>query len=636
MPPIHYFRLIILAMALFSTVVCADEVEYAVSGVGEPMLSNVLNHVSAFRVGSSARLNSRLRRKMVSDAEKAATDAMRPYGYFNPVISVEISREGAAKWLLSVNIQAGPPVTIVDLRLELTGPGNGLDELNEWYQAFPLAEGEVLNQQAWDRAKLEALEIMEQVGYLQAEFSRHSISVDPVANTARLELVLETGPQAVLGAVTFNQDILHDGVLDSLQRFEQGDAYNFWLLEKFRLDLWRSGYFEDIEVVERRELTATPPRVDLSVNFKPRKKNTYQGTIGFGTDTLIRGQLLWGRHILSPRGDNFDAGFGWQQKDNEFTLAANYRLPRKTSTYQYWVASLGLKSEKQTLEVSESGDLEHRFSVARGTVNDYSLKMGKTRSRNMQGGFEQLFETMYIQYLHEDRNFELTGNVNPDLRAVSDPEPFKDLLKSTSNSWTVGLDWDWPEIRGSGFHTIGHHERAWIFTSNDAWGSDLDYSQVYLSSRWNFLAGKQWKFLLRAEAGYSDADTIDVNLPVDESELKVSVTELPGLYRFKAGGSRSVRGYAFELLDNNGLGSNNILTASAEVEYHFHEDWSAAVFIDVGNAFNDWSKPDLKLGSGIGVRWYSVIGALRVDVAQGWDLHGDPWRIHLTIGTPLL
>ena len=96
-----------------------------------------------------------------------------------------------------------------------------------------------------------------------------------------------------------------------------------------------------------------------------------------------------------------------------------------------------------------------------------------------------------------------------------------------------------------------------------------------------------------------------------------------------------MRGYAFEQLDNNGLGSNNILTASAEVEYRFHGKWSLAAFADVGNAFNDWSNPDLKRGTGLGLRWYSVIGALRLDVAKGWDLEGDPWRIHLTIGTVL-
>src|SRR5210317_567334 len=117
MPVNRYLRPIIVALALFSTVLSADEVEYAVSGIDEPMLSNVLNHVSSYRVGSSAKLNSRLRRKLVGDAEKAATKAMRPYGYFNPVVSVDIRPGEPGSWLLTVDVKSGPPVTIVDLLL---------------------------------------------------------------------------------------------------------------------------------------------------------------------------------------------------------------------------------------------------------------------------------------------------------------------------------------------------------------------------------------------------------------------------------------------------------------------------------------------------------------------------------------
>ena len=114
------------------------------------------------------------------------------------------------------------------------------------------------------------------------------------------------------------------------------------------------------------------------------------------------------------------------------------------------------------------------------------------------------------------------------------------------------------------------------------------------------------------------------------------MTELPSLYRFKAGGSTSVRGYDFESLSSNGIGSNNIITASAEVEYMFRPNWSLAAFIDVGNAFNDWGKVDLKKGAGVGIRWYSIAGPIRVDVAQGLDHPDKPWLIHFTIGTPLL
>jgi translocation and assembly module TamA len=632
----RYFQISFIGLILLGTGVSADELEYTVSGVTDSLQTNVFGHVSRFRIGSGANLNGRLRRKIIEDAKIAATKAMRPFGYFHPVISVEMHSTEAGKWVVEVDVKTGPPVLVQNLQLALTGPGRELKALLDWYKAFPLIEGEILNQQAWDKAKQDALDLLEEEGYLQPNFIRHIIRVNPVANTARLELELDTGPQATLGNVTFKQEILSDGVLTRLQRFEYGDVYNSWLLEKFRLDLWRSGYFEDVEVVERRDLSAVPPRVDLEVNTQPRMKNTYQSTFGFGTDTLIRLQFRWSRHLLSPRGDNFDIGFGWQQKDNEFTFQANYRLPRKTQTRQFWMANLGLKSEKQDLLVSESNDQENRYAIARGTINDNSLRLGRTRVRNMRGGYQQFFESIYAQYLNETHDFEPSGKAPEELSHLDRDGSIGSQINSTSNSLSFGMDWDWPEIRGSGFETVGHHERAWLFTSNDAWGSDDDFSQIYLSSRWNFLAGNRWKFLFRAEAGYSKAKTTDVILPTDDVSLDISTGDLPYLYRFKAGGSRSVRGYAFEVLDSNGLGSNNILTASAEAEYRFRDNWSLATFVDIGNAFNDWSDPDLKTGTGIGVRWYSIIGAVRLDVAKGWALEGEPWRIHLTIGTPLL
>ena len=632
----QFHPLILIILTMFSASLCADEITYQVSGIEEPMLTNVFNHVSAFRIGSGARLNSRLRRKLVEDTKAASLKAMRPFGYFQPLSNVEIRSVEAGKWLVNVTIEAGPPVLVRDLTLELAGAGKDLQELKTWLAEFPLSEGEVLNQQLWDKAKQEAMDLLQSSGYLNAGFSRHTMRVDPVAHSASLELILDTGPRAVIGEVKFNQAIVNDRVLASLQRFQSGDPYSAWLLDKFRQDLWRSGYFEDISIIERRTLTTLPPRVDLEVDLKPRKKNTYQGSIGFGTDTLARLQFVWGRHLLSTRGDNFDIGFGWQQKDREFTIQSNYRLPRETQTKQFWIASFGYRSEKQSLSVSPDNDLEQRFDLARGTFDDYSLSFGKTRVRNLRGGYEQLLETVFLQFVSESPDFKLLDLPTADDVDFENSDSTARLLQGASHSLAIGVDWDWPEIRGRGFRTSGHHERAWILTSNEAWGSDANFSQVYLSSRVNFLVGDRWKFLLRAEAGYSDARTVDQELPYQGGKLAISVTELPYLYRFKAGGSRSVRGYAFELLDNNGLGSNNILTASAEAEFHFHENWSLAAFADIGNAFNDWSKPALKFGSGVGLRWYSVIGALRLDVAKGWDLSGEPWRIHLTIGTPLL
>jgi translocation and assembly module TamA len=175
-----------------------------------------------------------------------------------------------------------------------------------------------------------------------------------------------------------------------------------------------------------------------------------------------------------------------------------------------------------------------------------------------------------------------------------------------------------------------------LFASNQAIVSDVDFVQAYLSIRRSFIKGGRWKFLFRGEVGYTDAVVDDFSLDVQGAPLELSVTQLPNFYRFKAGGSASVRGYAFEELSNNNIGSNNIVTASAEIEYRLTEKWSAAAFADIGNAFNDWSDPELKLGVGVGIRWYSIAGPIRLDVAQARDFADQPWRVHLTIGTPLL
>ena len=65
------------------------------------------------------------------------------------------------------------------------------------------------------------------------------------------------------------------------------------------------------------------------------------------------------------------------------------------------------------------------------------------------------------------------------------------------------------------------------------------------------------------------------------------------------------------------------------------EQWSVAAFFDVGNAFNDWNDPQLRKGIGAGIRWYSIAGPIRIDVARALDFEGKPWRVHFTIGTPL-
>jgi len=627
---------VMLVLVILAAPAHADQLKIIVQGLEEPLLGNVLARTQSFEVIGNKGFSRKRREKMRSDAERRAASALRPFGYYHAVVNSQIKSAGNGNWEILLQIEKGPPVIISNSRVEIDGPGQNDEGLQSWKAEWPLTAGRVLNQATWEEQKDAALDLAEVHGYLSAHFTEQVILLDLENNSADLSLKLNTGEQSVMGTIVYNQDVVEDAVLESLPRFSEGQPYDEWLMEQFRLDLWKTGYFENIEVIEERRLEEDPPRVNLVVNSEGRNRDTYQGSIGYGSDTQFRLQAVWNRHLLSPRGDSLNTGIGWQQQNNQFSLRTTYRLPRKVQGQQYWTAELLYKTELQKFEVSPNENPDELVTIARGRVDAYSFKPGWLKVRGLERGYQQIFEQWFLQYLREKSGFSLVEDIPSEYFSLLGRSGDPEQVNEPSQTLAVGVGWDWPVIRGNGFETVGHNERAWIFTANSAWGSDYDFSQAYLSSRWNRIFSDRWKILLRGEIGYSDADVYNRTIGNGEDSFSISVTELPYTYRFKAGGSHSVRGYGFESLSNNNIGSNNIITASAELEMRFLPKWSAATFFDIGNAFNEWSEMDLKKGAGFGIRWYSIAGPVRLDLAQALDDPGKPWTLHFTIGTPLL
>ena len=110
--------------------------------------------------------------------------------------------------------------------------------------------------------------------------------------------------------------------------------------------------------------------------------------------------------------------------------------------------------------------------------------------------------------------------------------------------------------------------------------------------------------------------------------------DLPPSIRFFAGGESSIRGYAFQGVgpehDGNVVGGTRLLTGSLEFDYQFRTNWAAAAFVDSGSAFDD--EPHFVTGVGVGLRWYSPVGPIRVDVAHPLDDPTTQWRLYITIG----
>lgn len=608
----------------------AEELRYAVTGVDDAQRANVLAHVDTFQLGPQARLAEKDFPDVIAAAERRAREALRPFGFYAPDVRGEIRRRDDDALLLTLSIDRGQPMTVAAAYVDVVGDGAGTAALGEWRDKWPLQPGAVLDQAVWEEQKVRGIEQAEAFGFLDAGFSEHRLELNLDDNTAVLKLTLDTGPQYVFGDVDYGEHALKPGVLEFIPRFAKGDPYSRRLLDRFRADLWRTGYFANVEVGATRRTDVAPPQVDLTLTLSTTHKNTYQGSLGFGTDTGMRLQAQWSRRPMSRNGDRLDVGIGWQEQDDEMSLRTNYRLPRPAKRRQYWVADIAAKVENLDLEIKRRAEDEDFINIANGDVAEFHLRAGHLGVRNTRLGNRQLFGTAFVQYLNSDQQYDLLIAV-PQLR-----NDHAHLLGFDDDVISVGYDLDLVDVRGKGFDTQGRRDRAWFFLSDQMLGSDMHFKQAYIGTQRIYRRGERWKWLVRGEIGYTDAVVDELTIDVGGLPVDLSVTQLPSFYRFKAGGSQSVRGYGFEALSNNDVGSNHIITASVEVEYRFLGKWSAAAFFDVGNAFNDWHDPNLHRGIGLGIRWYSIAGPIRVDVAQALDFTGRPWRIHFTIGTPLL
>ncbi|BCW90540.1 Outer membrane protein assembly factor BamA [Alphaproteobacteria bacterium SO-S41] len=118
--------------------------------------------------------------------------------------------------------------------------------------------------------------------------------------------------------------------------------------------------------------------------------------------------------------------------------------------------------------------------------------------------------------------------------------------------------------------------------------------------------------------------------------------DIPLPKRFFAGGGGSIRGYSYKRAgpidaDDRPIGGASVVEFNGEVRWRINEDFGAAVFVDAGGAFESnipGQGGDWFIGAGAGVRYYSPIGPVRLDVAAPINARsGEPGvQIYVSIG----
>lgn len=517
--------------------------------------------------------------RLYRDADKSIGEALRALGYYNAQISKSLRWEENC-WHAEFDIEVGEPVRFREINIDVAGAAASDPVFQNRIASGRPATGDAFNHGLYSNYKAAILRAASNTGYFDADLTTSKVVVDRNAAIADLQMQIDSGDKYRFGAVSFSDGILHDHVLQGYTDIEAGDPY----LAKSISDLYEalngSSYFSSVSI-KTDPLDTENKIVPVTVELVPANRRVYSAGGGFTTDTGPHGRLGYTDRRINMKGHQFDSKLFASEVLSE--LNATYRWPKRDPRKEWFSIVTGFQSEKTD------------------TSEQDSFKLGFLRSKNIGRNWLQ---TRYVDYAYEDFT-------------VGDQSSISELI-------ILGTNWETAIGRALSRATRGYRLSLDIRGASDNLGSDTSFAQVRAKAKLVRSLGERVRILARTGLGVTVKDEFE---------------DLPASVRFFAGGDNSVRGYGFEDIgpvDANGdvIGGSYRVDGSLEIDYLFRDQWAVALFVDSGDAFNN-TDVDLKTGAGIGLRWYSPVGPIRLDFAHPFDDPDKDFRIHISLGPDL-
>jgi translocation and assembly module TamA len=526
--------------------------------------------------------------------EDEARGALEPFGYYDP--RIDVARTGAADApVVVITVDPGTPVRVRGFSVVMEGPGGSDPTLREDLAAFAPRSGAVFAHATYEASKARVNRRLAERGYFDADLTRHRVEVTRAAHAADIDLAWASGARYMLGQVNFTQtpEIIRPQLLQKLVRWPPGQAYDQEWIDRLRTSLQALDYFSQIDVVPQPQ-QAVDHRVPVDVHLTPAKRSIYTAGVSYGTDSGTGVRLGVERRYLNARGHKALAQIDYAQK-------------RKTATLQYRIPAFAWLDGWYTL-AAQYTDEQTDY------INSRRVELVASRSGQVN---RHLTAIAALHLLRERWAYVPVGGSS---NAPPTDYQYGTFLYPSLRGEYIDVDDRLFPRRGIG----GYAE---VRSGAQALGSDADFAQLHAEARWFQGLGVRNRLLVRGELGHTFTNAL---------------VDMPPSLRFYAGGARSIRGYSDRevgpRLETGGglysVGAKNVLTGSVEGEHFFTDQWGGAVYVDSGSAF-DGTVPDWRTGVGVGVRWRSPVGLVRVDVARGLDHPDSPFTVFLNIGSDL-
>ncbi|KQM41039.1 hypothetical protein ASE59_01650 [Sphingomonas sp. Leaf10] len=537
--------------------------------------------LSSLQEGKGKAANATMVQARAREDEQLAIRIMRAKGYYDGTATSAIENPPGERIRAIVTAIPGKQFTLGSIRVDTqpTVPPNLVQ------RELPLKVGDPVDAERIQAAEANVSLKLPQQGYPFVEVGQRDILLDDTAYTGAYTLPVTTGPRSSFGTYSTTGKLAFDAEhVGVLARFKEGELYDNRKVDDLRAALVSTGLFSSVSVEPQRTGQLAPDGteyVNLLVRQDAGPPRTLAGEAGYGTGQGVRLEGSWTHRNLFPaegalivRGvagtQEQGAGVTFRRsnagrRDRTFQILANASR-NNYDAFEAFTGTLGIRWSYDSTPIWQK-----RFTYAYGAEligtneDTYDFDVGGRRRKTYGISALPLFAGFDTSdnLLNPTRGFRLKLNVSPEASVQGAARPYGRFM-----------------VEGTGYYPIGE-------------------SIV--------IAG-------RARAG---------------SIQGIARDDLAPSRRYYAGGGGSVRGFGFQELgprtpevdeDGNSLnrpiGGRSLNEFAIEARYRFG-NFGIVPFLDAGQVYES-SLPkgsDLRFGAGIGGRFYTNFGPLRVDVA---------------------
>jgi translocation and assembly module TamA len=559
--------------------------EVAIQGVDDTELRSLLEQVSETKQLVDRPPPSLIRLRQRAEADRPRLEeALRSRGYYDAQISVAVDSHAKPVRVL-FGVDPGPLYRFGKVAIEVVPPVQRpeLPSLKE----LKIAPGEPAVSQTILDAESTLLARARAQGHALAELGQRQAVVDHDTKTMDLTLVLRPGPVVRFGEIRIEglKTVEEDAVRRRLP-WKPGEEITSQRVEDGRTALFDSALFSSVVI----NLGTTPDaenRLPVTVKLNESKHRSIAVGAGYRTDEGLGGNVSWEDRNAFGRGERVRIAL-----DGSFIgahLNGTFRKPDFWKRDQALIAGSELAYDNTDAYKSRSASAN--IGLERQLAKGMTIAAGPAfRASNVKesSGDQDVFALLSLPVLWKwDRSNNLL-NPSKGGRLMVQNEPFVDVS-----------------------------------------GNDVAFNKSELSYTHYLKVLDQPGVVL---AGRTALGTL----------FGASRKEVPADLRFYAGGGGSVRGFAYQSAgeldkDHKPIGGRSLLELSGEVRVRLTETIGAVAFVDAGSDFTS-TVPDLsqtlRIGAGPGLRYFSPIGPLRLDIGIPVNPRpsDDAFQVYVSLG----